>query len=97
MWYMSAGHTCLCQTCIFISSVCSFISNKIHVKQAEEENNSRQQERTQYNVDGRLQDVTKALQDNENVSIWIESIVLFVYKYSEYIIKTPSCFSWLEY
>ncbi|XP_042633636.1 mitotic deacetylase-associated SANT domain protein-like [Cyprinus carpio] len=38
----------------------------IHVKQAEEENNSRQQERTQYNVDGRLQDVTKALQDNEN-------------------------------
>lgn len=45
------------------------------MKQAEEENNSRQQEGTQDNVDSSLQDVTKALQDNLNVSIWLESIL----------------------
>lgn len=94
---MSAGHTCLCETFIFRSSVCSFISNKVKVKQEEDmQNDSRQQEGTQDNVDDSLQNVTKTLQDIKNVSIWIESILLFVYKYSEYIVK-PSCFSGLEY
>ncbi len=94
---MNAGHTCPCQTFIFRSSVCSFISNKIKVKQEEDmQNDSRQQEGTQDNVDDSLQNVTKTLQDIKTVSIWIESILLFVYKYSEYIVK-PSCFSGLEY
>lgn len=54
----------------------------------EEENDSKQQEGTQDNVNERLQDVTKTLQDIENVSIWSESILLFfVYKYSKYTIK----------
>jgi len=44
----------------------------------EEEYDSKQQEGTQYHLDERLQDVTKTLQDNENVSIWSESILLFV-------------------
>ncbi len=65
---------------IFRSSVCSFISNKIKVKQEEDmQNDSRQQEGTQDNVDDSLQNVTKTLQDIKTVSIWIESILLFVY------------------
>lgn len=48
----------------------------------EEENDSKQQEGTQDIVDERLQDVTKTLQDY--VSIWSESVFLFVYKYSKY-------------
>lgn len=49
----------------------------------EEENDCKQQEGTQDNMNERLQDVTKTLQDNENVSIWSERIILFVYKYSK--------------
>ncbi|RXN24282.1 ELM2 and SANT domain-containing 1-like protein [Labeo rohita] len=44
--------------------ICSFISNKINVKQTEE-NDSRQQEGAQDNVNDSLQDVTKTLQVNE--------------------------------
>ncbi len=75
LWSMSAGHICLCETFILRSSVCSFISNKIKVKQEEDmQNDSRQQEGTQDNVDDSQQNMTKTLQDIKNVSIWIESI-----------------------
>lgn len=63
----------------------------------EEDNDNRQQEGTQDIVDERLQDVAKTLQENENVSIWSESILFFVYKYSKYTINTTTCFSGLEY
>lgn len=50
----------------------------------EEDNDNRQQEGIQDIVDERLQDVAKTLQENENVSIWSESELLFVY-----IVNTP--------
>lgn len=61
---------CLPLSDLHFCIICSFISNKINVKQAEE-NDSRQQEGAQDNVNDSLQDVTKTLQVNENVNVYL--------------------------